>query len=129
REMKARELATIKKVLLSVREKLAGNVNSMEGEALKKSRQDAAGDLSNVPFHMADLGTDNYERDIMIHLIQNGEEELKSIDDALEKIEDKTFGICETCDKKISKARLTALPYAKLCLECQRKEELEAGAE
>ncbi|MCQ4574082.1 MAG: TraR/DksA C4-type zinc finger protein [Candidatus Brocadiales bacterium] len=127
--MKARELATIKKVLLSVREKLAGNVNSMEGEALKKSRQDAAGDLSNVPFHMADLGTDNYERDIMIHLIQNGEEELKSIDDALEKIEDKTFGICETCDKKISKARLTALPYAKLCLECQRKEELEAGAE
>ncbi len=127
--MKARELATIKKVLLSVREKLAGNVNSMEGEALKKSRQDAAGDLSNVPFHMADLGTDNYERDIMIHLIQNGEEELKSIDEALEKIEDKTFGICETCDKKISKARLTALPYAKLCLECQRKEELEAGAE
>ncbi len=127
--MNARELASFRKVLLSVREKLAGNVNSMEGEALKKSRQDAAGDLSNVPFHMADLGTDNYERDLMIHLIQNGEEELKSIDAALERLEDKTFGICEVCDKKITKARLMALPYAKLCLDCQQQEELEAGAQ
>lgn len=127
--MNAKDLASYKKSLLSVREKLAGNVNSMEGEALKKSRQDAAGDLSNVPFHMADLGTDNYERDLMIHLIQNGEEELKSIDAALEKVENNTFGICEVCEKKIAKARLTALPHASLCLECQRKEELEAGAE
>ncbi|MEE9584132.1 MAG: TraR/DksA C4-type zinc finger protein [Candidatus Brocadiales bacterium] len=127
--MNAKDLASYKKSLLSVREKLAGNVNSMEGEALKKSRQDAAGDLSNVPFHMADLGTDNYERDLMIHLIQNGEEELKSIDAALEKVENNTFGICEACEKKIAKARLTALPHASLCLECQRKEELEAGAE
>ncbi len=127
--MNAKDLASYKKSLLSVREKLAGNVNSMEGEALKKSRQDAAGDLSNVPFHMADLGTDNYERDLMIHLIQNGEEELKSIDAALERLEDNTFGICEVCEKKIAKARLTALPHAKLCLECQREEELETGAE
>ena len=127
--MNARELASFRKVLLSVREKLAGNVNSMEGEALKKSRQDAPGDLSNVPFHMADLGTDNYERDLMIHLIQNGEEELKSIDAALERLEDKTFGICEVCDKKITKARLMARPYAKLCLGCQQMEELEAGAQ
>lgn len=127
--MNAKDLASFRKVLLSVREKLAGNVNLMEDEALKKSRQDAAGDLSNVPFHMADLGTDNYERDLMIHLIQNGEEELKSIDAALEKLEDKTFGICEVCDKKITKARLMARPYAKLCLGCQQVEELEAGAQ
>ncbi|MEE9487894.1 MAG: TraR/DksA C4-type zinc finger protein [Candidatus Brocadiales bacterium] len=127
--MNAKDLASFRKVLLSVREKLAGNVNSMEDEALKKSRQDAAGDLSNVPFHMADLGTDNYERDLMIHLIQNGEEELKSIDAALEKLEDKTFGICEICDKKITKARLMARPYARLCLGCQQMEELEAGAQ
>ncbi|HHT9118867.1 MAG TPA: TraR/DksA family transcriptional regulator, partial [Candidatus Hypogeohydataceae bacterium YC38] len=90
--MNAKEIASFKKILLSIRQKLVGNVNSMEGEALKKSRQDAAGDLSNVPFHMADLGTDNYERDLMIHLIQNGEAELRNIDAALEKIEKGTFG-------------------------------------
>ncbi|HHT9134750.1 MAG: hypothetical protein A3C38_01545 [Planctomycetes bacterium RIFCSPHIGHO2_02_FULL_50_42] len=127
--MNDKELASFKKILLYAREKMAGNVNSMEGEALKKSRQDAAGDLSNVPFHMADLGTDNYERDLMIHLIQNGEEELRSIDAALERLENNTFGICEVCDKKIPKPRLMALPFARLCLDCQKKEELEAGAE
>src|SRR3972149_2471747 len=127
--MDAKELASFKKTLLYLREKPVGNVNSLQGEALGKNRQDAAGDLSNVPFHMADLGTDNYERDLMIHLIQNGEEELRSIDAALERLENNTFGICEVCDKKIPKPRLMALPFARLCLDCQKKEELEAGAE
>ncbi|MBS1257009.1 MAG: General stress protein 16O [Candidatus Scalindua arabica] len=121
--MKAAELALYKKTLLELREKLVGNVNFMEDEALGKSRQDASGDLSNVPIHMADVGTDNYDRDLTIGLIQNGEEELRSIDEALERISNKKFGLCEECGKKVSKARLTALPYVKNCIECQRQEE------
>ena len=123
--MKAAELAQFKKALLELREKLMGNVNHMEDEALGKSGHEASGNLSNVPIHMADVGTDNYDRDLTIGLIQNGEEELKAIDEALEKIGKKTFGLCESegCGKKISKARLTALPYVKLCIECQRQEE------
>ncbi|MBC8553168.1 MAG: TraR/DksA C4-type zinc finger protein [Candidatus Brocadiales bacterium] len=97
----------------------------MEDEALGKSRQDASGDLSNVPIHMADVGTDNYDRDLTIGLIQNGEEELKAIDNALERIGNKTYGSCEECGTKISKARLTALPYVSNCIECQRLEEEE----
>jgi RNA polymerase-binding protein DksA len=126
--MDAKELASFKKILLSLREKLIGNVNSLQGEALGTNRQDAAGDLSNVPFHMADLGTDNYERDIMIHLMENEKEAVRSIDVALEKIEKGTFGVCEGCEKKIPKVRLTALPHARLCLDCQRKEEAETTA-
>ncbi len=123
--MKAAELAQFKKGLLELREKLVGNVNFMEDEALGKSGHEASGNLSNVPIHMADVGTDNYDRELTIGLIQNGEEELKAIDEALEKISKKTFGLCEgeECGKKISKARLTALPYVKLCIECQRQEE------
>lgn len=121
--MKAAELAQYKKTLLELRQKLIVNVNYMEDEALGKSRQDASGDLSNVPIHMADIGTDNYERDLTIGLIQNGEEELRAIDEALERIGDKTYGTCEECGKKISKTRLTALPYVKNCIECQRQEE------
>ncbi|OHB36573.1 MAG: hypothetical protein A2Y08_01205 [Planctomycetes bacterium GWA2_40_7] len=121
--MKAAELAQYKKTLLELRQKLIVNVNYMEDEALGKSRQDASGDLSNVPIHMADIGTDNYERDLTIGLIQNGEEELRAIDEALERIGDKTYGTCEECGKKVSKARLTALPYVKNCIECQRQEE------
>ena len=125
--MKAAELAQYKKILLELRQKLAGNVNFMEDEALGKSGQDASGDLSNVPIHMADVGTDNYDRDLTIGLIQNGEEELRLIDDALERIGNKTFGSCEECGKKVTKVRLEALPYVKNCIECQRQEEEEAG--
>ena len=124
--MKAAELSQYKKTLLELRQKLVVNVNFMEDEALGKSRQDASGDLSNVPIHMADVGTDNYDRDLTIGLIQNGEEELRAIDEALERIGNKTFGLCEECGKKVSKVRLTALPYVKNCIECQRQEEEEA---
>ena len=125
KEMKAEEVAQFKKLLLSLRERLAGKVDVMQGETLKKSRQDASGDLSNVPIHMADVGTDNYERDIMIELIQNGEEGVRNIDTALERIEEGTFGVCELCAKKINKERLKAVPYAKLCIDCQREEEID----
>ncbi len=125
KEMKAEEVAQFKKLLLSLRERLVGKVDFMQGEALKKSRQDASGDLSNVPIHMADVGTDNYERDIMIELIQNGEEGVRNIDTALEKIEEGAFGVCELCAKKINKERLKAVPYAKLCIDCQREEEID----
>jgi len=123
--MKVAELAQYKRILLDLRKKMVGNVASMEDEALGKSGQDASGDLSNVPIHMADVGTDNYERDLTIGLIQNGEEELKAIDNALERIGDKTYGSCEECGTKITKARLTALPYVHNCIECQRLEEEE----
>ena len=118
------EYAPYKKLLLSLREKLVGKVDYMQEETLKKSRQDASGDLSNVPIHMADVGTDNYERELMIELIQNGEDGVRNIDDALERIEEGTFGICDACEKKINKERLKAVPYASLCINCQREEEL-----
>ncbi|MCR4293008.1 MAG: TraR/DksA C4-type zinc finger protein [Candidatus Kuenenia sp.] len=118
------EYAPYKKLLLSLREKLVGKVDYMQEETLKKSRQDASGDLSNVPIHMADVGTDNYERELMIELMQNGEDGVRNIDDALERIEEGTFGICEACEKKINRERLKAVPYASLCINCQREEEL-----
>jgi len=127
--LKAAELAQYKRILLDLRKKLVGNVTFMEDEALGKSRQDASGDLSNVPIHMADVGTDNYDRDLTIGLIQNGEEELKAIDNALERIGNKTYGSCEECGTKISKVRLTALPYVQNCIECQRLEEEEGEEE
>ncbi|WKZ17666.1 MAG: hypothetical protein QY310_09495 [Candidatus Jettenia sp. CY-1] len=94
------EFTQFKKLLLSLRERLVGKVDSMQGEALKRSRQDASGDLSNVPIHMADVGTDNYERDLMIELIQTGEQSLRDIDTALEKIEEGTLVFVSYAGKK-----------------------------
>lgn len=122
---KTEDIDQFKKRLLFLRGKVSGNVDSMGNEALKQSRQDSSGDLSNVPIHLADIGTDNFDRDLTIELIENAEEGLRSIDLALEKIENNTYGRCDACGKMITKARLYAIPFAKHCIGCQRDEEVE----
>ena len=121
--MNAEELAQYKKALLRTRELLSGNVNSLESQALKRSRQDAAGDLSTMPIHMADVGSDSFEQEFTLGLIENEEEMLRAIDEALERIEEGTYGQCDVCAKPIQKKRLKAIPHARLCIECQRQEE------
>ena len=110
-------------MLLLRRQQIAGDVNHMQDSALGKSVAAAAGDLSTVPYHMADVGTDNYEHEFTLGLIENEEEELREIDEALQRIEDKSFGLCETCEKPIPKARLKVIPYARLCIACKRDQE------
>lgn len=122
------ELADFRKLLLARREDLAGNVAKMENETLRRSRQDASGDLSSMPIHMADVGTDTFEQDFTLGLIESEEEELNSIEEALERIQENTYGICEECEKVIPRARLVALAHARLCLECKKKEEDGGGA-
>ncbi len=121
--MKTEELDQIRKVLLRKRALLSGNVNSLESQALKQSRQDGSGDLSNMPIHMADIGSDNFEQEFTLGLIENEEDLLRAIDEALERIDDGTYGKCESCNKSIPKDRLKAIPHASLCIECQRQEE------
>lgn len=121
------ELETYRHWLLERRGALSGNVTKMEDEALRRSRQDATGDLSSMPIHMADMGSDTFEQDFTLGLIENEEQELGAIEDALERIAEGTFGVCEECSKLIPKERLKAIPQAALCLECKQKEEGEAG--
>ena len=118
--MKAGDLAEFKKLLLERRQMLAGDVTRMEDEALRKSRQNASGDLSSMPYHMADIGTDNYEQEFTLGLIENNEKILQEIDEALERIKNGTFGTCTHCSALVSKARLRAIPWAAYCIECQK---------
>ena len=121
--MKAAELAQYKKLLLHQHHVLSGSVNAMESHALKKSRQENSGDLSNMPIHMADIGSDNFEQEFTLGLIENEDQMLQEIEEALGRIEKGTFGICQRCGKKVRKVRLKALPRARHCIECQRLEE------
>lgn len=120
------KLVGYKKLLIKNKESLKNNVTQMEGEALSQSRRDAAGDLSNLPIHIADMGSDTFEQDFTLGLIENEGEEIHEIDAALDRIEDKTYGICERCNQSISEKRLTAIPYARLCIKCKEKEETES---
>jgi RNA polymerase-binding protein DksA len=112
-------------MLLEKRREIVGDVNEMHDEALKKSRLDATGDLSSMPIHMADLGTDNYEQEFALGLMDSERKLLEEIDAALQRIEEKTYGICEGTGKPITKARLKAQPWARYCVEYARM--LEQG--
>lgn len=103
------------------RGEISSNVNEIEGETLKKSRLDASGDLSSMPIHMADLGTDNYEQEFALGLMDSERRILNEIDAALQRIQDGTYGICEGTGEPIARARLEAQPWARYCVEYARK--------
>ncbi len=111
------DLEHYRQLLLEKRAELLGDVNSIESEALKKSRLDAAGDLSSMPIHMADLGTDNFEQEFSLGLMASERKLLAEINAALKRIEEGTFGICEGTGELISRSRLEANPWARYTIE------------
>lgn len=121
--MNKKELEKYKELLIEKREELISNVNHITGDTRRQSQKEAAGDLSGYSIHMADMASDNYEREFSLNLASGERETLLEIDEALKRIDEKTYGKCLSCGKKISKKRLLAVPHAKLCLKCKQREE------
>jgi RNA polymerase-binding transcription factor DksA len=115
------ELEGYRESLMALQNRHNGDVSHLADEALRRGGGAAAGNLSNMPIHMADLGTDNFEQEFTLNLLQNEEQVLEEISLALERINQGTFGRCEECESEIPKARLQAVPYARYCVECARK--------
>ncbi|MBI3313382.1 MAG: TraR/DksA C4-type zinc finger protein [Candidatus Omnitrophica bacterium] len=118
-----KDLERFKKILLVFRSKIAGDLEHREGDALNQSQREAAGDLSGYSFHMADMATDNFDREFNLGLASNEQQSLNLIDAAIRKIDDGTYGTCELCSKPISQKRLMAVPHAPHCIKCQELEE------
>jgi len=112
------ELKAYKERLLALRSRLRGDVSQMADAALNKNRIQSNGALSSSPIHMADLGSDNFEQEFTLGLMEAEEGTLMQIEAALERIEEGTYGICEECGVKIPKKRLNALPFALMCVKC-----------
>jgi RNA polymerase-binding protein DksA len=121
--MKNAELQVYKDQLLVLRSRLRGDVDHMADSTLKKSRSEANGDLSSMPIHMADIGSDNFEQEFTLSLMENDGGTLTQIEASLERIEEGTYGQCEDCGVKIPKSRLNAVPYATLCVRCAQQQE------
>jgi RNA polymerase-binding transcription factor DksA len=115
------ERETYRETLLALRSRLKGDVSHLADEALRARGGEASGSLSNAPLHMADLGTDNFEQEFTLNLLHNQEQAVTEIDEAMERIMQGSFGLCEECQEPIPKARLQALPYARHCVACARK--------
>jgi len=95
----------------------------LKRETLQPTGGEASGGLSNRPLHPADLGSHSYEVDMGLDLIQNEEALIEEINAALRRLDEGTFGQCELCRQEISQDRLQALPYARWCVACARREE------
>jgi DnaK suppressor protein len=114
------ELEEFRKMLMDKRHAILGDMTGMEAQAFQSNRQDRSGDLSNIPIHPADVGTDNFEQEFTLGLLESERTLLREIDEALDRIKQGTYGICLATGKPIDKARLKARPWAKHCIEYAR---------
>jgi RNA polymerase-binding protein DksA len=118
-----KELEDFRKRLLTMRDSIVDEISVLAGENLNKNPREASGDLSNYGMHMADQGTDNFDREFALNLVSNEQNVLYEIDEAIQRIETNTFGMCEQTGLPIETERLKAMPYTRLSLVAQ--EELE----
>ena len=115
--------------LLAERGRLMKEMGHLETTVLKVNPRDSAGDLSGYSFHMADAGTDAYEREKAFQFASTEGRLLMEINEALRRVYNGEYGTCETCGSPIGKARLEAVLYARLCRDCKEKEERERRRE
>ncbi|MGI9516935.1 MAG: TraR/DksA family transcriptional regulator [Pirellulaceae bacterium] len=115
--MKKAEMKPFKEMLVELRARLRGNVSTLADAALAKSGGTGGGG-SAVPSHIADRGSDTYEQDNTLRLMDNEGEVLGQIEGALERIEDGDYGSCVECSGRIPKMRLKAIPYTPYCVKC-----------
>ena len=108
-----KSLQPLKQKLHDLRQRLAGDIDSMGKEALRADEPEV--DAENV----ADYGSDAFERTITLELMENEARTLRLINDALEAMEAGVFGVCAACGEPIPLARLEALPFASNCVKCQ----------
>ena len=105
--------------LLELRDRL---LHQMDGLA-----KESAEELAGYSLHMADSGTDNFDRDFALSLLSSDQDAIYEIEEALKRIEKKTYGICELTAKPIPKARLEAIPWTRFTVEAQAQLEREGA--
>jgi len=113
------DAAKFRALLLDLRDHLIDGVNFLASDNLKRSHRDASGELSGYSLHMADAGTDTFDREFALSLVSNEQEALYEIEEALKRLDQNTYGLCGMCERPIMKARLEAVPFARLCVNCQ----------
>ena len=106
--------------LVRLRERITGQINFLAADNLSRTQKDA-----EVDFRSEEQGTDNFDRDFALNRVSLEQDIVFEIDEALNRIKIGTYGACESCGGPIEKARIVALPYARMCVGCQSK--LETG--
>jgi RNA polymerase-binding protein DksA len=112
-----------KKQLEQLRADLSDGLQHLSENNLNRSQRESSGDLSGYSYHMADVGTDNFGREMELNIASGENERIRLIEEAIQRIDEGTYGECSVCDSKIKVERLEAVPYTRLCIECARESE------
>lgn len=123
KRMDKEHLDFFKQLLLKKIAQTADDVEAIENTARNEAREMASEDRSTYSLHMADHGTDAMEREKSLLLAQRGGDYINYLNEALQRIDDGTFGICRTCKRPIGRGRLEAVPTATQCISCKSKRE------
>jgi len=116
------QVKLFRQLLITERAKLVEEIKTIARDAATSPR-DASGDLSAYTVHMADMAADTYDRELSMNIASSEQQILYQIDEALKRLEDGSFGVCQQCNQPIAMSRLKAVPYASLCINCQRSKE------
>jgi RNA polymerase-binding transcription factor DksA len=116
------ELDRARAELLERRRRQSELVERLSAESAQGNPRDL-GEISSLPTHLADLGTETFEQERDFGLAERSSMEIREIDRALTRLDEGDYGICEHCTERISEERLHALPSAALCTRCQAEQE------
>ena len=116
------QIKQFRQLLITERTKLAEEIKSI-AQDVSTSPREASGDLSAYTVHLADMAADTYDRELSMNIVSSEQEILYQIDDALKRLDDGSYGVCQQCNQPITMSRLKAVPYASLCINCQRAKE------
>jgi DnaK suppressor protein len=117
KKLNARDLETYRLLLVQLRREVSGDISDLEADAFSTD-----GDRLSVD-NPADIGSESFSQEFSLELLQRDEATLGEIEEAIERVNQGTFGLCEGCAELIPRARLNAVPYARFCVDCQRKAE------
>jgi len=108
------------KLLIDLRHHVLVQLGEHTEETLLKSAKDDSGDLSGYGQHMADAGTDTFDRDFALSLVSSEQEALAEIEAAIKRVHNGTYGICESTQQPIAKERLLAVPFTRYSAEAKK---------
>jgi RNA polymerase-binding protein DksA len=120
--LNAIETDRFRETLLEERQRVEAAIQNLHDEHPGTLVEDS-GEETAYDNHLADTATETYDRELDYTLEENSEHVLGEIDAALKRIEEGTYGTCTNCDRPIPVERLEALPWATLCIDCQRDRE------
>ncbi|HUW59605.1 MAG TPA: TraR/DksA C4-type zinc finger protein [Candidatus Bathyarchaeia archaeon] len=121
--MNKKDSKKFEKMLMGELNRLSEGIRKIEESALHESVREATGDL----YSYAETGTDNFERETALNIATGESQRLREVSDALQRIENGTFGVCEGCEEVIPRKRLEAFPAARYCIKCKSKLEKEGS--